>query len=193
MSQYLNESLTAKTAKLQEELLANEAPLNAATRLRHEIWSALDATREHLAEWKATRDSLEYQTDQMETYHLWRSVREQRARIFAARQVAFAASPGARPNKKLMTQTHFRVQSTLDPEELRLVDWLGRTESEVEEEAPIPENEIGHPPPFGEMQAWAAANAREEKKPRKWWWPFGKDNMSDDDTATQSAQAVEDR
>ena len=41
------------------------------------------------------------------------------------------------------------------------MDWLGRTQSETEEEAPIPEDDVGMPQPFEDMKAWAAATAKE--------------------------------
>jgi len=94
-----------------------------------------------------------------------------------------------------MTRTHFRVQGTLDPEELRLVDWLGRTQSEAEE-APIPEDDVGMPQPFEDMKAWAAATVKEEKVNSWWrWWPFNtsKDPGSDGDTTPSVVAGGEDR
>ncbi|KIJ56680.1 hypothetical protein M422DRAFT_22838 [Sphaerobolus stellatus SS14] len=187
---HFNTSVGIRTTKIEDELIASEAAADATTRLRHEVWSAIDHTESHLSDWANTQDLLNYQTDEMELAPLWRSVREQRARTLEARQNVFPAPSRKRISRQPISRTHFRMQSTLEPDEFRLVDWFGRTESEAEEEIPIPKEDNGQPPLFDEVQAWSAAHANSNEgrvKQRKWWWPFGRDNMSDDETATQSA------
>jgi len=91
------------------------------------------------------------------------------------RKSVFEAPPGTRPKAGTANRRFFRVQATLDPQEQRLVDYMGRTESEAEEEEGIPEQfRSVWVPPFEELKAYAEVTRREESSWWWWWWPFGR-------------------
>jgi hypothetical protein len=126
--------------------------------------------------------------------NLWRNVRLQRSRVLNVRQAVFAAAPGTRPRPGTANRRFFRVQTTLDPREQRLVDWFGRTESEAEEECGIPDEAGGFwAPPYEELRAYAEAT-KEERPSLRWWWPFGRaaaaGKGSDDETTQTAASAT---
>lgn len=165
-------SLSMVNASLRDDFVANQGPLADVTRLRDEVSMALNAAETRQTGWSNMQDVLRYQVDEMDMKNLWRSVQQQRSRVAAVRQSVFDAPPGTRPKPGTANRRFFRVQTTLDSEEQRLVDWLGRTESEAEEEAGLPEQLGGMwVPPFEELKAYAEAT-REEEPRRKWWWPF---------------------
>lgn len=158
--------------------------------LRHEVSTALDAAEARANDWGNIQEVLGYQAGQMEMKNLWRSVRQQRNRVLSVRQAVFGA-PGARPRPGTANRRFFRVQTTLDPQAQRLVDWFGRTESEAEEELGIPEWAGGvWVPPYEELRAYAEATRAETPSAGRWWWPFGRgggpEKGSDDETAAAS-------
>lgn len=170
--------------------------LNEVIKLGDQIWSALNAAETRLVQWGKTQELLSYQVEQLDIHPLWKNVRQQRTRTLAVRQTVFSAPPDTHPRPGTATRQHFRVQNTLNSGEQRLVDWLGRTESEAEEESAIPQEELGQPPPFQELQAWAAATApakEHKKQTKKWWWFFNqKAYGSEDETiVTQSVTNVD--
>lgn len=158
--------------------------LNETLQLVDQVWSNLDTAEARLIRWGKMQDLLSYQVEQLDVHPLWRNVRQQRIRTSAVRQTIFGTPPEMRPHSSAASRPYFRVQNTLNSGEQRLVDWLGRTESEAEEEAAIPP-EVGQPPPFQELQTWTVPTAPVQeggKQVKKWWWPFGqKDYASEDD------------
>ncbi|KAF8463766.1 hypothetical protein JB92DRAFT_3150290 [Gautieria morchelliformis] len=174
----LNTSLSVMNTRLHADLVASEGPLADVTHLREEVSTALNAAVAQHAEWSQLREVLRYQADEMDKKdmkNLWRSVQHQRSRVVEVRQSIFDVPPGTRPKSATANRRFFRVQATLDPEEQRLVDWLGRTESEAEEEAEVPEQFRGMwVPPYEDLKAYAEATREEE--PSMWWrwWPFSR-------------------
>jgi hypothetical protein len=168
--------------RLHADLVASETPLADVTHLREDVSMALNAAVAQHTEWSHVREVLRYQADEMDTKdmkNLWSSVQHQRSRVVEVRQTIFDAPPGTRPKSAKANRRFFRVQTTLDPEEQRLVDWLGRTESEAEEEAEVPEQLRGMwVPPLEDLKAYAEATREEE--PSWWWkwWPFGRQRDS---------------
>ncbi|GJJ07467.1 hypothetical protein Clacol_001669 [Clathrus columnatus] len=196
--EYFNSSLRASSTRFRTDMESSAPLLQETLEMGDQVWSKLDEVEARLVRWGRMQDLLSYQIEQLDVRPLWKNVKQQRARTLAVRQTIFAAPPGTRPHDGAASPRYFRAQATLNSEEQRLVDWLGRTESEAEEEATIPPEEVGRPPPFEELQAWAAATAPDKEKKKRtktWWWPFGqKDPASDDETTgTQSATVVEER
>lgn len=156
--------------RLRDSLAVNDEHLKDVTHLRDDVSTALGAAEARQADWTNMQEVLRYQADEMDMKNLWRSVQQQRGRVATVRQSVFNAAPGTRPKPGTANRRFFRVQTTLDPEAQRLVDWLGRTESEAEEEACMPEQLGGMwVPPFEELKAYAEAT-REEDPGSKWWW-----------------------
>ncbi|KAF8592329.1 hypothetical protein K439DRAFT_1655872 [Ramaria rubella] len=185
--EHLNASLTLKNARVQDDLNTSEEPLAEVTRLRNTVWTAIDAIEARFVRWGSVQEVMRYQADQMDTKHLCREARQQRSRIAAVRQAVFDAPPGTRPKPGTASRRFFRVQATLDPEDQRLVDWLGRTESEAEEEGGMPEEGEGMwLPPFEDLLAYTIATKQEKQSGRRWrwWWPFawGADKGNDEET-----------
>lgn len=108
----------------------------------------------------AETQALKYETDSLDVASLWRMARAPRMRVFAIRDRVFgvrsagggrrrgalalaaaaAASSGGVAGVDGLGHGRFnRVQRRLNGD-ARLVDYLGRTESEVEEEAELPED-----------------------------------------------------
>ncbi|KLO06904.1 hypothetical protein SCHPADRAFT_860844 [Schizopora paradoxa] len=91
-------------------------------------------------------DALLYEEHSFNVPALWRMAQGPRQRVFAIRERVFGTRRGRGRNaqrldeeKAQMGRGRFnRVQRTLDGKE-RYVDWLGRTESDVEEERELPE------------------------------------------------------
>lgn len=87
-------------------------------------------------------DALVYEAGSFDVQNLWRQAQGPRQRVFTIRQRVFGVSDAAdRRGRFARSKAHGRfnrVQRTLDGKE-RLVDWMGRTESEVEEESDLPE------------------------------------------------------
>lgn len=99
----------------------------------------------------AETDALLYEANFLDVHTLWRMAQGPRRRVFAIRDrvfgvrsgsgSAFGAGRGDARGKRYPAASHGRfnrVQRCLDGRE-RLVDFLGRTESEVEEESALPE------------------------------------------------------
>lgn len=177
---------------LRDDLSANEDLLADEARLRQEGSAGLDAAEARQADWDNIQEIMLYQVEEMDMKNLWRSVQHQRARVAAVRRSVFDAPPGTRPKPGTANRRFFRVQSTLDPEEQRLVDYFGRTESEAEEEAGFSEQlNGGWVPPYEELKAYAEAT-RQSSEGRGWlrwlwgWLPFGRrtDNGKGRDDAT---------
>lgn len=95
----------------------------------------------------AETDALLYEANFLDVHTLWRMAQGPRRRVFAIRDRVFgvrstsASGLGDARGKRYPAASHGRfnrVQRCLDGSE-RLVDFLGRTESEVEEESALPE------------------------------------------------------
>lgn len=93
----------------------------------------------------AETDALLYEANFLDVHTLWRMAQGPRRRVFAIRDRVFGVRSGPGPGdargKRYPAASHGRfnrVQRCLDGSE-RLVDFLGRTESEVEEESELPE------------------------------------------------------
>ncbi len=84
-------------------------------------------------------DGLLYEEHSFNVPALWRMAQGPRQRVFAIRERVFGTRGKKRYAGAAESRGRFnRVQKTLDGKE-RLVDWMGRTESDVEEERELPE------------------------------------------------------
>ncbi|TDL29498.1 hypothetical protein BD410DRAFT_833795 [Rickenella mellea] len=83
-----------------------------------------------------TRDTnaLAYEALGFDTSRLWQMAQIPRQRVFAIRERVSGTSTRKNP---FVHGRYNRVQRTMDRQE-RLVDWMGRTESEVEDESSLP-------------------------------------------------------
>ena len=82
-------------------------------------------------------DAVQYEAGFLNVQSLWRMAEVPRHRVFAIRERVFG-----RRGKRVSAESHGRfnrVIKRLDGQE-RLVDFMGRTESEVEEESELPES-----------------------------------------------------
>ena len=91
----------------------------------------------------AETDALLYEASYFDINSLWRMAQNPRRRVFTIRDRVFGvrSSPGSDRSKRYPASSHGRfnrVQRRLDGTE-RLVDFLGRTESDVDEERDLPE------------------------------------------------------
>lgn len=162
---------------------------NETFQLMDQVWSNLDTAEGRLIRWGKMQDLLSYQVERLDVYPLWKNVRQQRSKTNAVRQSIFGTPLKTRPDSFAASRPYFRVQNTLNSGEQRLVDWLGRTESEAEEEMAIP-LEVGQPPP---LQAWSVPTApvqEEKKQVMKWWWPFGQKDYASEDESTGKRNAT---
>lgn len=82
--------------------------------------------------------ALAYEVSAFDISRLWQMARVPRHRVFTIRQRVFSDSPKEHAGLKHTRGRYNRVQRMLD-RQVRYVDWMGRTESEVEEEADLPE------------------------------------------------------
>ncbi|KAI5124996.1 hypothetical protein M0805_007420 [Coniferiporia weirii] len=99
----------------------------------------------------ADTDALLYEANFLDVHSLWRMAQGPRLRIFAIRDRVFGTRGRRRePDDATDDDGRFnRVQRRLDGSE-RLVDYLGRTESDAEEEDGLPEDE--HPEGEGDSE-----------------------------------------
>ncbi|KAF4574587.1 hypothetical protein EYR36_005935 [Pleurotus pulmonarius] len=109
------------------------------------ILAALEASRAQAAVSTQETNTLLYESDQFRLHDLWRMASMPRHKVLALREKVFG-SGGRRRVKQGVYGAHGkfdRVQWTLDGRE-RLVDSLGRTESEAEEESIVEREKIIH-------------------------------------------------
>ncbi|KAH8118294.1 hypothetical protein DFH11DRAFT_1723223 [Phellopilus nigrolimitatus] len=117
----------------QEDNVGLLEELVAKCQIASDIEEAVSAADSAFVDTKA----LLYEANFLDVHNLWRMAQGPRHRVFAIRDRVF----GAR-GRRYSAESHGRfnrVQRTLDGRE-RLVDFLGRTESEVEEESELPED-----------------------------------------------------
>lgn len=97
------------------------------------------------------QNTISYETQQFQVADLWHIARPPRHTTFAMRDKVFGMGGRRLPPGKHGAHGRFnRLQWTLDGQE-RLVDYLGRTESEAEEESNV-DMEAVHRPPTDEEE-----------------------------------------
>lgn len=154
---FITQAFIAHTTKTNAELLAyheERYPLLKSIAARSSDASAeADESLAMAGSLNANTDALSYETNVLDVPTLWHMARGPRMRVFAIRDRAF----GVKRKDRLMTSLSSsriglpvgsgadghgrfnRSQKTLDGQ-TRFVDFLGRTESDVEEEEELPED-----------------------------------------------------
>lgn len=93
------------------------------------------------------KNTLHYESAQFMISELWHTASLSRKKVFELREKVFGAGPRRLPPGKHGAHGRFnRVQWTMDGER-RLVDYLGRTEEEAEEENRVNAERLAVPPP----------------------------------------------
>lgn len=97
----------------------------------------LEALRTEAETLTQEQNALAYESAQFLVEDLWHMAAQPRQRVFALREKVFGTGRRLLQGVRGAHGQFSRVQWTLDGEE-RLVDWLGRTESEAEDEEELP-------------------------------------------------------
>ncbi|KAJ7283632.1 hypothetical protein C8J57DRAFT_1709997 [Mycena rebaudengoi] len=129
----LTASLSETNARLREDYQAHVRSLLAAEE-RTSVIAAIDVESSNTDKITQARNTIKYETQQFQVGDLWHIASPPRHAIFALRDKVFGMGGRRLPPGKHGAHGRFnRLQWTLDGQE-RLVDYLGRTESEAEEE-----------------------------------------------------------
>jgi hypothetical protein len=136
--QLLAESLSTANKQLREHY---ESHLDAVGELeaRSRVFSDLDAENVKADETFQATNSLRYETEQVLLSELWHTASRSRHKVFEMRDKVFGTDGRRLPRGMHGAHGKFnRLEWTVDGRQ-RLVDQVGRTESEAEEEGKIVE------------------------------------------------------
>lgn len=137
------QTAAASNEVLKSELEANRAAVMALDAQCTQLTADIDRARYETDAITLETKALRYEAGGYDVSELWQMAQTPRHRVFAIRErvfgTGFAPSSPRNSAKKRGAHGRFnRVQKTLDRGE-RYVDWLGRTESELDEESELPE------------------------------------------------------
>ncbi|KAI0677515.1 hypothetical protein C8Q78DRAFT_961830 [Trametes maxima] len=132
----LTRRLSAQNAQLHADHAGVRAPL-AELEVRAGELHALEALRTEAEALAQETNALEYESAQFLVDELWHMAAQPRLRVFALREKVFGTGRRLPQGVRGAHGPFSRVQRTMDGREV-LVDRLGRTESEAEEEMELP-------------------------------------------------------
>ena len=113
---------------------------------RTKIMAEIDAQRLHADVMTQETNTLLYESALFDLGALWQTANPPRRKVLALREKVFGTGGRRLPRGMHGAHGRFnRLQWTLDERE-RLVDWLGRTESEAEEEDAVEVERVDAPP-----------------------------------------------
>jgi len=131
--QAINSSLSKTNASLREDYLSHQQALSDIEAHSHVI-AQIEAERVKASTATQERNSLLYESQQFRVQELWRMASPPRQKVLDLRERVFGTGGRRLPTGVRGAHGRFnRLQWTLDGGE-RLVDLMGMTESEVEEE-----------------------------------------------------------
>jgi hypothetical protein len=134
--QLLAESLSTANQHLREHYEMHQGALSEVeARLR--VFNELDGENVRVDEGFQATNALRYESEQMLLSELWHTARPSRHKVFELRDKVFGTDGRLLPRGMDGAHGKFnRLQWTIDGQK-RLVDQVGRTESEAEEERKI--------------------------------------------------------
>jgi hypothetical protein len=145
-SQVLTNSLTETNTHLREDYQAH-VPFLSDLEARTKVMSDIDAENARADKTSQATHTLRYESEQFSVPDLWHTATPPRQKVLALREKVFGTGGRRLPLGVHGAHGRFnRLQWTLDGRE-RLVDYLGRTESEAEEESVVDPDEMFNPPP----------------------------------------------
>ncbi|KAI0650708.1 hypothetical protein C8Q79DRAFT_923901 [Trametes meyenii] len=132
----LTHRLSTQNAQLHADHAGVRAPLAELDARAGEL-HALEALRTEAEALSQETNALAYESAQFLVDELWHMAAQPRLRVFALREKVFGTGRRLPPGVRGAHGPFSRVQRTMDGREV-LVDRLGRTESEAEEEMELP-------------------------------------------------------
>ncbi|KAF5388112.1 hypothetical protein D9615_000428 [Tricholomella constricta] len=133
--QVLTSTLSNSNTLLREDYTAH-LPFLSDLEARTQVISTIDAENAKADKTSQATHTLRYEAEQFRIFDLWHTATPARQKVLALREKVFGTGGRRLPAGVHGAHGPFnRLQWTLDGQE-RLVDHLGRTESEAEEEAP---------------------------------------------------------
>ncbi|KAF9462668.1 hypothetical protein BDZ94DRAFT_1194337 [Collybia nuda] len=147
----LTDSLTEKNTLLREDYQAH-LPFLSDLEARTKVMSDIDAETARADKTSQATHTLRYESEQFRVPDLWHTATPPRQKVLALREKVFGTGGRRLPPGVHGAHGRFnRLQWTLDGRE-RLVDYLGRTESEAEEESLVDSETVLNFPLEGEEE-----------------------------------------
>ncbi|KAF7301688.1 hypothetical protein MIND_00734300 [Mycena indigotica] len=147
----LTSSLSETNTILREDYQTHVKAL-ASVEQQARIIAEIDAEGSKTDKISQAQNTLSYETQQLVVQNLWHVAGQPRQTTFALRDKVFGMGGRRLPTGKYGAHGQFnRLQWTLDSRKY-LVDYLGRTESEAEEESLVDPEAIQTPPPIEDKE-----------------------------------------
>ncbi|TFK43512.1 hypothetical protein BDQ12DRAFT_622506 [Crucibulum laeve] len=145
--QVLTASLSQTNAELREDYHSNLTHLTELES-RTKVLAEIDAEYIKADKTSQATNTLCYESEQFRIADLWQAASPSRSKVFGLREKVFGTGGRRLPQGVHGAHGRFnRLQWTIDGQQ-RLVDHLGRTESEAEEEIRVDPESILLPPPI---------------------------------------------